>query len=101
MAGTSALGFDAGAGFERNASGLDLGAGLVDLERNLPDGVSAGASLRDAPRRLGSGLGIGLGTVYRLMDEVHVEAISNRGTRVIAHKHVVREDAPASSRGSR
>jgi anti-sigma regulatory factor (Ser/Thr protein kinase) len=80
---------------------IDRGAGLTDLERNLSDGVSSGVPLAGAPRKSGTGLGVGLGTVYRLMDEVHVEAISQRGTRVIAQKRVVREDAEASRKGLR
>jgi hypothetical protein len=36
-----------------------------------------------------------------LMDEVHVEAIAERGTRVIARKRVVREDAEVSRKGAR
>jgi anti-sigma regulatory factor (Ser/Thr protein kinase) len=79
----------------------DCGAGLMNLERNLSDRVSDGVPLAGVPRRSGTGLGVGLGTVYRLMDEVHVEAIAERGTRVIARKRVVREDAEVSRKGAR
>lgn len=80
---------------------IDRGAGLTELERNLAGGVSSGVPLAGSPRRNGTGLGIGLGAVYRLMDEVHVEAISQRGTRVLAQKRVVRDEAPSSRRGPR
>jgi len=65
---------------------VDRGAGIADLDAALADGFSEGASLSpDRPRREGQGLGVGLGSVHRMMDRVEFET-DHGGTRVVARK---------------
>ena len=65
---------------------VDRGAGIADLDAALADGFSEGASLSpDRPRREGQGLGLGLGSVHRMMDRVEI-ATDHRGTRILARK---------------
>jgi serine/threonine-protein kinase RsbT len=65
---------------------VDRGAGIADLDAALADGFSEGASRSpDRPRREGQGLGVGLGSVHRMMDRVEIET-DHRGTRVVARK---------------
>ena len=59
----------------------DRGEGIPDDAR----GPGAGVMLR----RPGEGLGVGLGSVHRLMDEVEVYSVPGQGTRVVARKRIV------------
>ncbi len=43
----------------------------------------------DRPRGEGRGLGVGLGSVQRMMDEVHVQSDERHGTRIVARKFMV------------
>jgi serine/threonine-protein kinase RsbT len=62
----------------------DDGPGIADLEAAARDGYSCGGwLLPDTPR---SGLGAGLGSVRRLMDEVRIISVPGVGTTVIARK---------------
>jgi phosphoserine phosphatase RsbX len=68
--------------------GVDSGRGIADVRAALVDGFSEGGALGvDRPRREGQGLGVGLGSVHRLMDSVSVETGPARGTRIIAWKY--------------
>jgi anti-sigma regulatory factor (Ser/Thr protein kinase) len=65
----------------------DRGRGMADARAAADDGFSEGARLTaDQPRRPGQGLGVGLGTVHRMMDDVVVET-SPAGTRVVACRY--------------
>ncbi len=67
---------------------VDRGAGIADLAAAERDGFSEGAPLGpDRARRAGQGLGLGLGTVRRMMDHVRIDSIPGQGTRVVARKH--------------
>ena len=67
---------------------VDSGRGIADVGAAMEDGFSEGAKLGvDRPRREGQGLGLGLGTVHRLMDTVNVESDALRGTRITAWKY--------------
>lgn len=66
----------------------DSGLGIADIAAARVDGFSEGAMRTpDRPRREGQGLGVGLGSVYRMMDDVEVEADAARGTRIVARKY--------------
>jgi phosphoserine phosphatase RsbX len=68
---------------------VDRGRGIPDLPAALADGFSEGAPLNaDRARHEGQGLGVGLGTVHRLMDLVTVESDFVRGTRIVAWKYL-------------
>ena len=54
---------------------VDDGPGIADVERVITDGVSTTGSL-----------GVGLGTVNRLMDELNITSERGRGTRVVCRK---------------
>jgi anti-sigma regulatory factor (Ser/Thr protein kinase) len=67
---------------------VDRGRGIADVASAVVDGFSEGAPLGgDRPRRDGQGLGVGLGSVHRLMDKVEISTDHGRGTRVVAWKH--------------
>src|SRR5579884_2126334 len=53
----------------------DAGPGISDIGRALTDGYSTGG-----------GLGHGLGTVNRLMDELHISPSPGRGLRIISQR---------------
>jgi len=57
----------------------DSGSGIPDLGAALTDGFSRGR-----------GLGVGLGAVHRMMDDVVVDTVPGRGTRVTATKYAKR-----------
>jgi serine/threonine-protein kinase RsbT len=62
----------------------DAGPGIADPALALADGWSRGAQrTADSPR---DGLGAGLGTVRRAMDEVVIDSPSEGGARVTARK---------------
>jgi serine/threonine-protein kinase RsbT len=63
----------------------DRGPGMADPELASRDGWSRGAFLGpDDPRR--EGLGAGLGSVRRLMNEMRIESVVGVGTTVTARK---------------
>jgi negative regulator of sigma-B (phosphoserine phosphatase) len=66
---------------------VDRGTGIADLALAATDGFSEGALLTaDRPRAPGQGLGVGLGSVRRMMDDVAIET-GPTGTRVVARKY--------------
>jgi len=86
--GTLALSFD---GEELTLDVHDEGRGIDHVTAAVVDGWSEGAALTpDRPRHPGQGLGVGLGTVHRMMDRVAIETAPGRGTRVVAHKRRMR-----------
>jgi negative regulator of sigma-B (phosphoserine phosphatase) len=66
----------------------DSGRGIADVEAALRDGYSQGGLRSERPYTPGQGLGVGLGSVRRLMDRVDVESDDERGTRIVARKRV-------------
>jgi anti-sigma regulatory factor (Ser/Thr protein kinase) len=67
---------------------MDGGRGIPDVRAAVTDGFSEGALRRvDEPLREGQGLGLGLGTVHRMMDTVSVESDPAHGTRITAWKY--------------
>lgn len=66
---------------------IDSGPGIDDLQLAQEDRVSGGHrhSLANPLRHC---LGSGLGSVYRLMDEVEVQSDRSTGTTVVARKHL-------------
>lgn len=66
----------------------DRGPGIPNLAYARMDGVSEGNNRfdPDAPRRFG-GLGLGLGTIQRMTDELSIET-GPGGTRIVARKHI-------------
>jgi serine/threonine-protein kinase RsbT len=67
---------------------IDSGGGIADVGAALTDGYSEGGLRSERPRTLGEGLGVGLGSVRRMMDQVHVQTHGAHGTRVIAKKRL-------------
>jgi anti-sigma regulatory factor (Ser/Thr protein kinase) len=68
---------------------VDRGAGIPDVATALVDGHSEGAMLTvERPRRPGQGLGVGLGSVRRMSDDLDIESTPGRGTRVTALKYL-------------
>jgi len=66
----------------------DHGEGIRDVEAAVVDRYSEGALLgADRPRRPGQGLGVGLGSVHRMMDAVEVRSPNGKGTCVRALKY--------------
>jgi len=63
----------------------DRGPGIADIELALRDGYSEGhvLGLGQSPRT-GRGLGLGLGSIYRLADELRIENKPASGLLVIA-----------------
>jgi serine/threonine-protein kinase RsbT len=66
----------------------DEGDGIADIGSALIDGYSGGTQLLPDRRRNGQGLGVGLGTVHRLSDEVTIDSAPGRGTRVVVWKYL-------------
>lgn len=68
----------------------DQGPGIADVESALRDGCTTGG-----------GLGIGLGGVKRLMDELAIDSRPGEGTRIAARKWTVesQRSAPSTSSG--
>jgi anti-sigma regulatory factor (Ser/Thr protein kinase) len=67
---------------------VDRGRGITDVTAAMVDGFSEGAPIGvESPRRVGQGLGLGLGTVHRMMDTVNVETDAAHGTRITAWKY--------------
>jgi serine/threonine-protein kinase RsbT len=65
---------------------VDSGRGIADVQAALADGYSEGGLRSERPYTPGQGLGVGLGSVRRLMDQVEVESDGQRGTRIVARK---------------
>jgi len=53
----------------------DSGPGIVDIEQALTDGYSTAGSL-----------GVGLGAVNRLMDELELRSVDPRGAHIVCHR---------------
>lgn len=65
----------------------DRGPGISDLQNARKDGYSRGAALApDASR--GQGLGMGLGAVGRLVDELAIDTVVGIGTTVSVRKFI-------------
>ncbi len=65
----------------------DRGPGIEDADAARRDGFSAGRDLApDAPRV--AGLGLGLGAIERLVDELRIESTVGVGTTVTARKWI-------------
>ncbi len=63
----------------------DRGPGMGKGEKEFADGYSEGRVIGpDAPRARGQGLGVGLGTVRRLMDEVRITTDADGAHCIIA-----------------
>jgi len=63
----------------------DRGPGISDPRRAVNDGWSEGRELGPlSPRRRGGGLGVGLGAVMRLMNDVSFQTTQDGGTTIIA-----------------
>jgi anti-sigma regulatory factor (Ser/Thr protein kinase) len=68
---------------------IDEGVGIANVSAAMEDGFSEGGRLGpDRPRHAGQGLGVGLGSVQRLMDHVEVASVEGRGTRIVAYKYL-------------
>lgn len=67
----------------------DWGPGLGDPAAAQRDGYSRGADRSPDELTAGQGLGVGLGSVQRMMDEVTVTSPPGRGTRIVATKRRV------------
>ncbi len=68
----------------------DEGEGFTSIERALKDRVSEGFDLRDNPRPGHRGLGLGLGAISRMMDEVELGSGPDGGAVVRARKRLRR-----------
>ncbi|HVJ94267.1 MAG TPA: ATP-binding protein [Labilithrix sp.] len=67
----------------------DKGKGIPDVGAAMRDGWSEGDFLSvDRPRTEGQGLGVGLGTVRRLSDELSIDSGPDRGTRITVWKYL-------------
>lgn len=67
---------------------IDEGNGIRDVNAAIVDGYSDNRMLTpDRPRTAGQGLGVGLGTVHRLSDEVRIESTPQQGTRITVWKY--------------
>jgi serine/threonine-protein kinase RsbT len=74
----------------------DAGPGVSDPATVFEDGYSEGRRLDPGtPRRSGQGLGVGLGAVARMMSQVEMVNVPQRGLRVVALKWL----EPPSYRG--
>ena len=67
---------------------LDQGPGISDVEQCMVDGYSTSG-----------GLGYGLGTVNRLMDEVEINSSAGTGTHIVCRRWL-RDQSPASDHAS-
>ncbi|HRI70498.1 MAG TPA: ATP-binding protein [Polyangium sp.] len=76
----------------------DTGPGIEDPATSMQDGFSEGRKLDPGtPRRTGQGLGVGLGAVSRMMNQVEIVNVPTRGLRVVTTKWL---DAPRRGSGS-
>jgi anti-sigma regulatory factor (Ser/Thr protein kinase) len=65
---------------------VDQGHGIGDLGAAITDGWSEGGRLTPERAAAARGLGVGLGSVHRMMDQVEIETDPGRGTRIVARK---------------
>ncbi|MEZ4379746.1 MAG: ATP-binding protein [Nannocystaceae bacterium] len=65
----------------------DRGGGIAHLEEALVDNISEGVDAREDPRGR-RGLGLGLGAIQRLMDEVEIDSAVGEGTTIRARKWI-------------
>jgi anti-sigma regulatory factor (Ser/Thr protein kinase) len=65
----------------------DSGPGIRDIDRAITDGYSTSG-----------GLGIGLGTVNRMMDKLEIDSQSAGGTHIVCQRWVRRQGASAEER---
>ncbi len=72
----------------------DRGAGIEQLEQALVDNISEGSDARESttPGRR-RGLGLGLGAIYRLMDEVEITSETGQGTTLRARKWIAADNS--------
>ncbi len=67
---------------------LDRGPGIKDVEAMIQDGCSENRNLAEDTTIVGRrGLGLGLGAIRRLMDELSISARSGGGTALVARKY--------------
>jgi serine/threonine-protein kinase RsbT len=65
----------------------DRGSGIAHLEEALVDNISEGVDAREGSDPRGRrGLGLGLGAIKRLMDEVEIDSAVGEGTTIRARK---------------
>lgn len=84
--GSIALRFAAAEGW-LEIEALDEGDGIADVELAEQDGVSEGGHRADArDLRAVRGLGLGLGAIRRMTDELVIQRRNGRGTRLVARK---------------
>ncbi|MDF2691685.1 MAG: hypothetical protein K0S65_68 [Labilithrix sp.] len=82
--GTMTLSFD---GEELVLDVIDRGRGIEAVASAVVDGWSEGGPLGpDSPRHDRQGLGVGLGSVHRMMTHVAIETTPGQGTRIVARK---------------
>jgi serine/threonine-protein kinase RsbT len=80
---------------------VDRGSGIADLALAMKDGVSEGRDLTvDAAAGHRRGLGLGLGAIRRLMDDLQVFSTGD-GTRLVARKSRMLPDGWPAPRGHR
>jgi serine/threonine-protein kinase RsbT len=65
---------------------VDQGHGIGDVGAAITDGWSEGGRLTPERVAAARGLGVGLGSVHRMMDQVEIETDPGRGTRIVARK---------------
>lgn len=66
---------------------VDGGPGITDAAQAMCDGVSEGKQRREArDLRAFRGLGLGLGALRRMMDELVILPLEKGGTRLLARK---------------
>ena len=68
---------------------VDQGSGIDRLQMAMRDGISEGQDLADPETYVSQrrGLGLGLGAINRMMDELHIDKAAGGGTRIRAVKH--------------
>ena len=65
------------------------GGGIAHLEEALVDNISEGVDAREVSDPRGRrGLGLGLGAIKRLMDEVEIDSAVGEGTTIRARKWI-------------
>ncbi len=68
---------------------VDWGPGIHDLAKAELDGVTEGRRREDGgDPRLFRGLGLGLGAIRRMTDELRIETSERGGTRLVARKRL-------------
>lgn len=87
--GSVTLRFPAGERRALEIEAVDQGPGIHDLPKAELDGVTEGRRREDGgdPRQF-RGLGLGLGAIRRMTDELSIETGERGGTRLVARKHL-------------